>query len=252
MNPKVCFVIAPIGEENSEIRKRSDQVLNYIIKPCCEKYSYDVLRADKISEPGLITTQIIEHIINDELVIADLTGKNPNVFYELAIRHASGKPVVQLIEKGEVIPFDVGGIRTIYVDIHDIDSISVAKQQLIENIKNIYKKDILYETPITIAKDLTNFKSTGDKGSKHIADLLNITRELKLELSHLSQKFDNLKHHIYETPALKPDIYYATLQILLNKGDSLGKRAIEKKDKELAAYAQSIIEHVKTLMKYIQ
>jgi len=52
-----------------------------------------VIRADKISEPGIITTQIIGHIVDAELVIADLTDKNPNVFYELAIRHAIRNPI---------------------------------------------------------------------------------------------------------------------------------------------------------------
>lgn len=100
---KICFVISPIGEEGSETRERSDKVLKYIICDSVEQLGYEVVRADKISEPGIITTQIIEHIIDSDLVIADLTDKNPNVFYELALRHAIRKPLIQMIMKGEII-----------------------------------------------------------------------------------------------------------------------------------------------------
>jgi hypothetical protein len=85
---KVCFVIAPIGTEGSDVRVRSDQVLKHIITPAARECGYEPIRADQISEPGLITSQVIQHIVQDPLVIADLTGRNPNVFYELAVRHA--------------------------------------------------------------------------------------------------------------------------------------------------------------------
>ena len=57
--------------------------------------------------PGLITAQVIQNLVEWELVIADLSEHNPNVFYELAVRHALKKPIVQLIQAGQKIPFDV-------------------------------------------------------------------------------------------------------------------------------------------------
>ncbi len=124
MPEKTCFVIAPIGEAESETRKRSDQVLKHVIAPAASACGYKAIRADQISEPGMITSQVIQHIVEDPLVIADQTDRNPNVFYELAIRHAIRKPLVQLIKKGEQIPFDVAGTRTIHVDHRDLDVIS--------------------------------------------------------------------------------------------------------------------------------
>lgn len=97
----ICFVISPIGDDNSDTRKRSDMVLKHIICPPIEQLGYEVIRADKISEPGIITTQIIQLIVDSALVIADLTERNPNVFYELALRHAIRKPLVQLIKNGK-------------------------------------------------------------------------------------------------------------------------------------------------------
>lgn len=84
---RICFIIAPIGDPDTEIRRRSDLVLTYIISPVVTAVGYTPIRADQISEPGLITNQVIRYLINSQLVIADLTRHNPNVFCELAIRH---------------------------------------------------------------------------------------------------------------------------------------------------------------------
>jgi hypothetical protein len=75
-----------------------------------------VIRADQIDKPGLITVQVIEHIAKARIVIADISFHNPNVFYELALRHASGKPTVQLIRANDRIPFDLEQVRTIKLD----------------------------------------------------------------------------------------------------------------------------------------
>jgi hypothetical protein len=94
---KTCFVIAPIGEDGSETRKRSDQILDHIIKPAVTECGYTAVRADKIEKPGVITSQVIQHVVEDDLIVADLTERNPNVFYELAVRHATrrqGEPLV--------------------------------------------------------------------------------------------------------------------------------------------------------------
>ncbi len=61
---KICFVIGPIGDEGTEKRRQSDQVLNYIIAPAVKECGYEAIRADKISEPGIITSQIIQHLID--------------------------------------------------------------------------------------------------------------------------------------------------------------------------------------------
>ncbi len=64
----------------------------------------------------MITSNVIEHIKRAKLVIADLSMQNPNVFYEIALRHACRLPIVQIRQKGEKLPFDVGQINTIEID----------------------------------------------------------------------------------------------------------------------------------------
>jgi len=112
-----CFVICPIGKEGSEERRRSDDLLEHIISPVMDVFGFKVIRADRLHDPGKITEQIIEQLHTADLVIADLTANNANVFYELGVRHTVGKPTVQLIQKGGIVPFDVKVIRTLEYDL---------------------------------------------------------------------------------------------------------------------------------------
>ena len=148
---KICFFIAPVGETDSEIRKRSDQVLKHIIEPVAHECGYKPLRADQISEPGYITPQIMEYIFESPLVIADLTGGNPNVFYELAVRHVAKKPFVQIINKGEKIPFDIAQMRTIQIDVHNLDSVEEGQKEIQSPLSTIIDINILQPSQHVLA-----------------------------------------------------------------------------------------------------
>jgi hypothetical protein len=148
--PRNCFVIAPIGEDGSPTRIRSNKVMKYLIKPVVERMGYVAVRGDEINKVGYITSEVINRIINDDLVIADLTDLNPNVFYELAVRHAIRKPFVQLIDHTQNLPFDVHGMRTIAVDL-DPEALDRAKEQLREAIEWLDQHMDRVVTPISYA-----------------------------------------------------------------------------------------------------
>ena len=119
----ICFYITPIGSEGSEERKHSDLFMSSLVEPALAELGLTVIRADKIGEPGMITTQILEYLKRSRLAIADLSYLNPNVFYEVALRHALRLPVVQLIRKADRLPFDVNQSRTLTFDTTDIYSL---------------------------------------------------------------------------------------------------------------------------------
>ena len=112
-----CFVISPIGPEGSQIREHADDVFEYIIKPAMEECDIQAFRSDHFQEPGKITEQMFREILTDALSIAVLTGHNANVYYELAVAHAAGRPVIVLLEKGETLPFDIRDLRCVYYDL---------------------------------------------------------------------------------------------------------------------------------------
>jgi hypothetical protein len=151
-NDKTCFVICPIGDEGTEIRRWSDLTFNYIIKPITETFGYTPKRADHIKESGLITSQIIKQLLDSQLIIADLTYNNPNVYYELAIRHFIQKPYIQMIKRGEKVPFDISGMRTIFFD-NDLELANKAKTELSEQIKSIENGEFEPSNPITAAQN---------------------------------------------------------------------------------------------------
>lgn len=111
-----CFYVTPIGEEGSEARLHSDLFLSHIVEPALEEFKLKVVRADQIGEPGMITRQIFDYILKSRLVIADLSLHNPNVFYELAVRHMLKRPVVQISQSSDKVPFDINQMRTVIID----------------------------------------------------------------------------------------------------------------------------------------
>lgn len=114
-----AFVIGPIGDRDEPhgsprriIFEEAVQVLEEVIEPACKALGVDVLRADQITRTGEIPEQIFRQLRDSYVVIADLTGANPNVMYELGLRHTTGKLTIQLGER-ERLPFDISAIRAI-------------------------------------------------------------------------------------------------------------------------------------------
>jgi hypothetical protein len=148
-----CFYIAPIGSPDSEQRKHSDLFLGSLIEPALESFNLKVIRADGIDRPGIIGRQIIEYIVKSRLVIVDLSYHNPNVFYELAIRHMMRLPIVQIMRNADNIPFDISQMRTIKIDTTDIytlvPKIPTYQSEISSQIRRALENADEVETPIS-------------------------------------------------------------------------------------------------------
>lgn len=251
---KTCFVIAPIGETRSETRKRSDLVLKHIIAPAVEQCGYEALRADQIAEPGIITSQVIQHIIDDPLVVADLTERNPNVFYELAIRHAIRKPLIQIIKSDEQIPFDVAGTRTISVDHRDLDSVELAKAEIIKQIDTLEKKPQEIETPISIAIELKFLRQSENPEERSLAEILSSITEIKAELSNLGAADRVNMDMIFERTS---EMIYSTQRQFYNRLEEMlhlqrdGFESLEKAIKEKSASTYVPEENASLIARYL-
>lgn len=112
-----CFVIMPIGSGDAyqAYRNRYER----IIKPAVEGLRVDdqqvfrCVRADFVTTTGSITRDLLRRLYRSDAVVADLTDLNPNVFYELGVRHALRSGTILIALKGTRLPFDVGDLRVI-------------------------------------------------------------------------------------------------------------------------------------------
>jgi len=100
LDDQLCFVLMPFADELGPIYE--DHIKNAV-----EQCGLRCVRADDVFEPGQIMEQIWGLINRAKLVIVDLTGKNPNVFYELGIVHTLGKPVILVTQSEDDVPFDL-------------------------------------------------------------------------------------------------------------------------------------------------
>lgn len=115
MENKMIAFICPLSKAESETRKRSDDIMHNVIEPIAKELNYRVERADK-KHGSLIMSDIILMLRKADIVIADLTELNPNVFYELGLREATKGKCINIINDdsdSEEIPFDLGYTRAI-------------------------------------------------------------------------------------------------------------------------------------------
>lgn len=148
---KKCFIVTPLGAVGSETRKKAEGVIDSVLRPVLEKdFKYEVIVPHEIDQLGSITQQIIIHLLNDELVIANLTGLNPNVMYELAVRHAARKAVVCIAEEGTVLPFDIAAERIAFYD-DKMAGVNILKKKLAGAIESA-EQDQEHDNPIYRAK----------------------------------------------------------------------------------------------------
>lgn len=132
---KTCFVITPIGDNNSEIRRHIDGIIDQAIVPALEgKYEIEV--AHRKYEIGSINDRVIKSVFDSDLVIANLTNLNPNVMFELAIRYSFGKPAIVIALEGTKLPFDIVDENTLFY-VNDPAGANELKEKIIEFENNI-------------------------------------------------------------------------------------------------------------------
>ncbi|MEW5984975.1 MAG: hypothetical protein AB1806_21685 [Acidobacteriota bacterium] len=154
-----CFAIMPYGGLDEAKRKHYQGVYQSIIAAAAAKAGCDVRRSDIAGEPGNITHDIIRDLAEADVVIADLTESNANVFFELGIRHVFRKSgTVHVVDKNSALPFDVRQYRTIpystdlaeLPEVVDAIAAAIAKRQAQPTRSDNPVHDALPSLPINV------------------------------------------------------------------------------------------------------
>lgn len=125
-----AFIVMQFTEEFNAL-------YNEVIKPTCETYGFECIRADDIYSNGLIIDDITKSIKESSIIIADITPNNPNVYYEVGFAHGIAKPTILLSDKKrEQLPFDVSGFRTLFYD-NTIGGKSIVETRLKKHLENM-------------------------------------------------------------------------------------------------------------------
>lgn len=145
---KTCFVLMPFKEP-------FDFYFKKIIKPAVEANGFLVERGDSLYRSTTIMDDVWNGIRKAAILVAELTERNPNVFYELGLAHALSKPVVLISEKMEDVPFDLRSIRVLLYDRKHPEWGSVLKRALSRAIKEVVKDPAesipaTFKTPVQV------------------------------------------------------------------------------------------------------
>lgn len=133
-----CFVMMPFGQW-------FDTYYKELFIPAIKEAGMEPLRADELFSTGTVIEQIWEQIKKAKILLADLTDKNANVFYELGLAHAACKPVVFTSANLEDVPFDLRHLRVIIYDTHDPfwgEKLKANLSAYLKNAKNDPNKSI--------------------------------------------------------------------------------------------------------------
>lgn len=132
-NKPTCFVMMPIADVSGYEPGHFRRVYDHIIKPACERAGFVPKRADENTNSNIIIIDILKSITESELALCDLSGLNPNVFYELGLRQAFNKKTVIIKDEKTLNPFDTNTIRytpyssTLRVDSTNANIAAIAK-----------------------------------------------------------------------------------------------------------------------------
>jgi hypothetical protein len=128
----------PFGEKTDMAGQQIDfdDVYEFLIKPPLEQLKVEVFRCDRIPASGSLHREMLRHILHDDLAVVDITTLNPNVFYELGVRHAVRRSgTVLLRRKGTKSPFNVQGMRAFEYDL-DMRSVAEAHKTLLRALEH--------------------------------------------------------------------------------------------------------------------
>lgn len=156
----LCFVVMPFGQKPDPGGRADidfDKIYHEAIKPGIIDSGMEPIRADEERTGGIIHKPMFERLLLSDYVIADLTAANPNVFYELGVRHtARPATTLTLFAKQQMIPFDVNFLRSLPYDLgadnafgdEEAQTLRQAVAAKLKDLKDLAHKEVVVDSPL--------------------------------------------------------------------------------------------------------
>ncbi len=177
----LCFVLMPFAEEFQPIYDDH-------IKSTVERAGLRCVRADDLFGPRPIIHDIWEYVCKARVVIAELTGRNPNVFYEVGLGHALDKKVILLTQSMDDVPFDLKYLRCV-VYRYDPRGIKALERGLAGAIKSVLKESVV---AVVVGEDTGELRREKERYQKEAEELRQRLRQTESRLQELEKEAEPL------------------------------------------------------------
>jgi len=189
---KSCFIIMPISDMEGYDNGHFTRVYDHLIKPACEKAGFKPIRADDVASSNYIVIDILSRIVDSDLVLCDLSGRNPNVLYELGIRQAFNFPTVLIKDIKTDKIFDIQGLR--YTEYNQTLRIDSVEQQISEIEKSINETVNAKGKDVNSLIQLLGMKSASPPSQVELSNetsvILSAIKDLASRVSSLEKPVD--------------------------------------------------------------
>lgn len=180
LDEKICFVVMPFGGW-------FDDYYANIYKPAIEESGLTAFRADDLYRPSNIVNDIWSYTQRAKIILADLSGKNANVFYELGLAHALAKPAILITESLDDVPFDLRSLRVIEYDKNDPTWGTDLKESIVAAIGEVLESPMHAVLPAFLTVK-------ADQKPKSVS-------ESEMQYLELKQEIERLRSEVYRTRA---------------------------------------------------
>lgn len=172
---------SPAGYDENHFSR----VYEYIIKPACEKVGFEPVIAKDTAKTNLIALEILKHIVEYDMALCDISSRNPNVFYELGLRHAFNKKTVLIKDKRTETPFDIASLRyTEYSETLRVDEVQKTVDQVSRNLMETFEAETNDGNSLVQLLAIDEAKlPAGHKMSEDSSLILNELRNLRQMMS---------------------------------------------------------------------
>ena len=246
---KTCFVIMPFSDPEGYECGHFRNIYEYTFAPAIRAAGYEPLRIDDNIVSSLIHGKMMNELINAPMVLCDLSTNNPNVLYELGIRHAFDKPVVLVQEMGQDRIFDIGAITSVeyhpsrlYEEV--MEDQEKIKEAILQNAKAKNSYSIM---------SLANLHSAKGSGDKTVTSETQMNYLLQ-EMSKISQKVRTMENKLADRYTEMP--YEQSSSSLFRKMETDRRRAeesrLEAERENCVADLNALIDHILDILSSVE